>query len=251
MLSLAQNHPNPFRENTSLSLKMPSESPLKLRVYNIRGQCIKTIHDQALAKGDHLLQWDGKDDSGRTCASGVFIFASLLIITSAFAFEKGTYDLGGSASLSMQKANSDDETLTTFSLSPLLGFFAAKNVCIDGILSFTSQSAGDESISVIAIGAGARYFFNNRFYVGGALQYQSQTIDLGNDEDSWFSGEATTTSTYIQPKIGMLAPLNPSVFLDFGATYQIGFGSYGGDGSGDNEYSNLNFNVGLHYFLKR
>ncbi len=74
LLSIAQNHPNPFREYTALSLKMPDEAQLKLRVYNIRGQCVKTIHNQALAKGDHLLKWDGKDEAGNSCASGVYIF---------------------------------------------------------------------------------------------------------------------------------------------------------------------------------
>nr|MDK2851224.1 hypothetical protein [Candidatus Cloacimonadota bacterium] len=74
LLAVSQNHPNPFREQTALNLKMPDEAQLKLRVYNIRGQCVRTIYDQALGKGDHLLTWDGKDKAGQSCASGVYIF---------------------------------------------------------------------------------------------------------------------------------------------------------------------------------
>lgn len=179
----------------------------------------------------------------------LFIFASLLIITSAFAFEKGTVDVGGTASLSMHKADSDAETLTTISVSPLIGYFVAENTCVDGTFLYESQSQDDESISIVGIGIGARHFFN-RFYAGADLQFQSQSIDFGND-GSWLSGTRTVSGTFIQPKIGVLAPLSPSVFIDCGAAYQIGFGSWGGDGSGDNETTNLKFQFGLHYFFKR
>lgn len=74
LISLSQNYPNPFRENTSFSLKIPQETQLKLRVFNIRGQCVKTIHNSKLTKGDYLLEWDGKDERGKSCASGVYIF---------------------------------------------------------------------------------------------------------------------------------------------------------------------------------
>ncbi|MDD2507361.1 MAG: hypothetical protein PHQ78_08650 [Candidatus Cloacimonetes bacterium] len=174
----------------------------------------------------------------------MIIFASLLIMTSAFAFEKGTMNLGGTASLSMAKSNSDDETLTTIIMRPQFGYFVADNVCVDGIFIYESQSYDDESTSAIGVGLGGRYFYNN-FYGGMDLQFQSMSME----DDAL--GDFSVSANYLQPKIGVLVPLNPNVFLDFGASYQFGFGDYGGDRSGTNESTRFNFNVGLHYFFKR
>jgi len=74
LISISQNFPNPFMSNTAISVKIPQETRLKLRVFNIRGQFVKTIYNGSLAKGDNILEWDGKDDKGRACASGVYIF---------------------------------------------------------------------------------------------------------------------------------------------------------------------------------
>jgi len=173
----------------------------------------------------------------------LIIFATLLIITSAFAFEKGTMNLGGNASLSMTKADSDDETETTITIRPQFGYFVADNVCIDGIFIFESASYDGDAVSAFGIGVGGRYFFN-KIYGGLDFQYQSMSMDIGPIDMS-------VTAMYMQPKIGVLLPMSSNVFVDLGMAYQLGFGDYGGDGSGANEASDLSFNVGLQYFFKR
>lgn len=173
----------------------------------------------------------------------LILFVVLLVATSAFAFEKGTMNLGGTASLSMSKADSDDETTTAISLRPQFGYFVADNVCIDGIIIFESESYDDDSISAFGIGVGGRYFLN-RIYGGLDFQYQSMTMDISPID-------MNVTAMYIQPKLGVLLPLSSSVFADLGMRYQMGLGDYGGDGSGANESSTMAFSVGLQYFFRR
>lgn len=70
---LSQNYPNPFQEQTRICLKLDESGPTTLKIYNIRGQMVKTLCDGALPKGDSYLDWDGRDEKGKACASGVYI----------------------------------------------------------------------------------------------------------------------------------------------------------------------------------
>ncbi len=70
---LSQNYPNPFKEQTRICLKLDESAPASLKVYNIRGQMVKTLCNTDLPKGDSYLDWDGSDEQGRPCASGVYI----------------------------------------------------------------------------------------------------------------------------------------------------------------------------------
>lgn len=70
---LSQNFPNPFKEHTRICLKLDESAPATLKVYNIRGQHVKTLCDGDMPKGESYLDWDGKDDKGKPCASGVYI----------------------------------------------------------------------------------------------------------------------------------------------------------------------------------
>jgi hypothetical protein len=176
------------------------------------------------------------------------LVATLIIITSAFAFDKGTMNLGGTASLSISKVDSDDDSTTELAVRPQFGYFVADNICIDGILIYESQS-GDNDVSAFGIGIGGRYFYN-RFYGGLDFQYQSVTRDVYND-GSLGVVEWTSTGMFLQPKVGVLLPVSENVYVDLGASYQLGIGEWGSDGSGNNEFSDMQFNIGLQYFFTR
>ncbi len=70
---LSQNYPNPFKDQTRICLKLDESAPASLKVYNIRGQMVKTLCNTDLPKGDSYLDWDGSDEQGKPCASGVYI----------------------------------------------------------------------------------------------------------------------------------------------------------------------------------
>ncbi len=76
-LVLNQNMPNPFNPITSIQFSVPDNAgPVELHVYNVSGRLVRTLVDDELTAGPHSVVWNGKDDSGRSLASGIY-FAKL------------------------------------------------------------------------------------------------------------------------------------------------------------------------------
>jgi|GEM_PF-3609801 len=68
------NFPNPFNPSTTIRFSIPQDSSVKLVVYNIRGQVVKTIVNDTLPKGSHSAFWNGVDENGRAVSSGVYFY---------------------------------------------------------------------------------------------------------------------------------------------------------------------------------
>jgi hypothetical protein len=66
--------PNPFNPRTVIALDLPRAGEVSLRVYDIRGRLVRTLHDGQLTEGRHELVWLGDDDAGRALASGVYFY---------------------------------------------------------------------------------------------------------------------------------------------------------------------------------
>ena len=73
-LALHQNYPNPFNPQTRISFVMPSTGRAKLTVFDIRGGKVANVFDGVLEAGPHNLTWDGKDSSGRSVATGIYLY---------------------------------------------------------------------------------------------------------------------------------------------------------------------------------
>mgnify|MGYP000442144917 CR=1 FL=1 len=74
---LAQNYPNPFNVSTTISYQIPvgiSGSQVKLRIFNVSGQLVRTLVDGTSEPGAYWVTWDGRDDRGRAVASGVYFY---------------------------------------------------------------------------------------------------------------------------------------------------------------------------------
>ncbi len=71
-----QNYPNPFNAETKLRFEFPRNEEAELIVHNILGQRIKTLFRGNALGGMNTKTWDGKDESGKYVASGVY-FARL------------------------------------------------------------------------------------------------------------------------------------------------------------------------------
>jgi len=72
--ALKQNYPNPFNPTTSIAFDLPAEHDVRLTVYNMLGQKIRTLVNDHRAAGRYAIQWDGKDDSGHMLGSGVYFY---------------------------------------------------------------------------------------------------------------------------------------------------------------------------------
>jgi flagellar hook assembly protein FlgD len=45
-----------------------------IKVYNIRGELVKTILSENMSKGKHIVRWNGKNYNNKSVASGVYFF---------------------------------------------------------------------------------------------------------------------------------------------------------------------------------
>ncbi|RMF61845.1 MAG: T9SS C-terminal target domain-containing protein, partial [Calditrichaeota bacterium] len=71
---LLQNYPNPFNPTTTIRYDLPVQTEVHLRIYDLLGRTVRTLVAQKQAAGAHSAVWDGRDDSGRQLASGVYVY---------------------------------------------------------------------------------------------------------------------------------------------------------------------------------
>ncbi len=71
---LSQNFPNPFNPTTSINYDLPKSSVVKIEIYNIVGQRMKTLVNELQAAGKWSVQWNGNDDAGVHVASGIYFY---------------------------------------------------------------------------------------------------------------------------------------------------------------------------------
>jgi len=74
VLSLVQNYPNPFNPTTSIRYSIEETGPVSLDIYNIKGQLVKTLYHGNAEIGSHTAIWNGLDNSGNACSSGVYFY---------------------------------------------------------------------------------------------------------------------------------------------------------------------------------
>ncbi len=72
--SLAQNFPNPFNPETTLSFDLEKRAQIELSVIDILGRKIRTIRKGWMMPGHYRVRWEGRNDSGREAASGIYFF---------------------------------------------------------------------------------------------------------------------------------------------------------------------------------
>ena len=65
--ALQQNFPNPFNPQTTIRFTIAQSGPVKLTVFNVLGQKVKTLIDAPMQAGAHQVTFDG-----RNLASGIY-----------------------------------------------------------------------------------------------------------------------------------------------------------------------------------
>jgi len=73
-LTLEQNYPNPFNPSTGIDYMVPRRTSVRLTVYNILGQPMRTLVDEIKPAGRHSANWDGRDEDNRLCPSGIYLY---------------------------------------------------------------------------------------------------------------------------------------------------------------------------------
>jgi len=66
-------YPNPFNPVTKIVYTIKAAGHLSLKVYNVRGELVKTLIDDQVT-ADSFVMWDGTNDQGGNVASGVYFY---------------------------------------------------------------------------------------------------------------------------------------------------------------------------------
>ncbi len=71
---LEQNFPNPFNPETRIYFQIPQNHKVKIFIYNVLGQKIRQLTNEYFNAGNHIVNWDGRDDFGNIVPTGVYIY---------------------------------------------------------------------------------------------------------------------------------------------------------------------------------
>jgi hypothetical protein len=72
--NLEQNYPNPFNPNTQIRFDLPKASVVKLTIYNVLGQEIKTLINTSQNAGSHTITWNATNNMGQKVESGLYFY---------------------------------------------------------------------------------------------------------------------------------------------------------------------------------
>jgi glucose/arabinose dehydrogenase len=74
-LFLAQNTPNPFNPRTQIAFGVNTTGAhVSLVVFDVAGRRVRTLVDEILPPGDHVVTWNGTNESGGKAESGVYLY---------------------------------------------------------------------------------------------------------------------------------------------------------------------------------
>ena len=68
-----KNYPNPFNPTTRIEYTMPKAGHLSLKVFNVRGELVKTLIDEHIESSGSIM-WDGTDDHDAKVSSGIYFY---------------------------------------------------------------------------------------------------------------------------------------------------------------------------------
>jgi hypothetical protein len=66
--------PNPFGADTSFRINAKANQEIRLSVFNLKGQQVKSWNAIADAQGNAMLNWDGRDHRGNQTDSGMYLY---------------------------------------------------------------------------------------------------------------------------------------------------------------------------------
>jgi flagellar hook assembly protein FlgD len=72
--ALNGNYPNPFNPETTISFAVKEAAAVKLDIYNLKGQLIRSLVHEDKAPGHYRVVWNGKDNQGFSVGSGVYFY---------------------------------------------------------------------------------------------------------------------------------------------------------------------------------
>ncbi|MCK4225118.1 MAG: T9SS type A sorting domain-containing protein [candidate division Zixibacteria bacterium] len=70
----AQSYPNPFNPETQIAYTLSVSEKVRIQIYNVTGQLIRTYDLGYQPAGSYSVHWDGRNENGDITASGVYLY---------------------------------------------------------------------------------------------------------------------------------------------------------------------------------
>ncbi len=73
-IELMENSPNPFNPTTNIKFGLPKSQKVEISVYSLTGEKVKTLVNNTMEAGYHIIIWNATDKKGAKVSSGVYIY---------------------------------------------------------------------------------------------------------------------------------------------------------------------------------
>jgi len=83
--TISQNYPNPFNPYTTIAYSLSERSNVRIEIFNLLGQSMRTLVDKVQPSGSYQIEWDGKDAYSQNVSSGIYMYK---ITTDSFTSAK-------------------------------------------------------------------------------------------------------------------------------------------------------------------
>ena len=71
---LGEAYPNPFNGSATIQFAIATSGNVRLEIFNLMGQKIRTLVSDRKEAGSHSIAWDGKNDFGQHVGSGIYLY---------------------------------------------------------------------------------------------------------------------------------------------------------------------------------
>ncbi|MCD4791915.1 MAG: T9SS type A sorting domain-containing protein [Bacteroidales bacterium] len=71
---LQQNYPNPFNHSATIKYSLAKPCNVKIKIYNQLGQEVCILSDKQMNAGEHIVIWNGKNNTGKQISSGMYFY---------------------------------------------------------------------------------------------------------------------------------------------------------------------------------
>jgi hypothetical protein len=66
-------YPNPFNPRITVAFSLSRQEKVQITIFDLTGRKVRTLAARIFPAGDHSVEWNGRDDAGRTLGSGSYL----------------------------------------------------------------------------------------------------------------------------------------------------------------------------------
>ncbi len=65
--------PNPLLHGTRIAFELPDSRAVEIRIFDLRGALVRTLRNESMSAGRHVVQWDVANSEGSPAGPGLYL----------------------------------------------------------------------------------------------------------------------------------------------------------------------------------